>query len=312
MDLSLGPVLFHWGRDLFYKFYEEMADTAVSTVYLGEVVCSDRKGVELEDIAAVARMLEGKGKQVYLSTLGLIATGREVQMTRDLCNLPFNIEANNMAAFTIASPTGGRRFAAGPHLTLYNTPSVQFMERLGVERITFLVELPGESIASMARQTSMKTEVFAYGRLPLAFSWRCYTSRNFGKLRSQCTQDCMKFPDGIALNTLDNRPMFAINGTQVMSNHLYCLAEEVGALKEMGISTLRLSPHSWDMKKVIDIYTAIIDGSMTGDTAKDELQRLTGAPLCNGWFYGKAGWEQVDGKSLVGGDVPGGVNVSVA
>ncbi|MDH4101018.1 MAG: U32 family peptidase, partial [Nitrospirota bacterium] len=129
MDISLGPLLFHWGKDNFYKFYEEMAETDVAVVYLGEVVCADRKGVELEDMAAVAKMLADKGKQVYLSTLGLMATAKEVQMTRDLCALPFDIEANNPGVFSIVTPEAGKKVAAGPHLTLYNTPSVKFMER---------------------------------------------------------------------------------------------------------------------------------------------------------------------------------------
>lgn len=297
MDLSLGPLLFHWGKDLFYKFYEEMADTPISTVYLGEVVCSDRKGVELEDIAAVASMLTARGKKVYLSTLGLIATDRELGMTRDLCALPYAVEANNMAVFNMVSTEGGKALSAGPHLTIYNTPSLKFIERLGTERITFLVELPRTTIGTLARAASIKTEVFAFGRLPLAFSWRCYTSRNFGKLRSQCTQDCMKFPDGIALNTLDNKPVFAINGTQVMSNQLYCLAEEVDELKSLGVSTLRLSPHSWDMKEIISIYKAVIDGGVTGKNAKKDMERLTGTELCNGWYYGKAGWEHLSGDA---------------
>ncbi|MDH4101180.1 MAG: U32 family peptidase, partial [Nitrospirota bacterium] len=161
-------------------------------------------------------------------------------------------------------------------------------------------------------QTSMKTEVFAYGRLPLAFSWRCYTSRNFGKLRSQCTQDCMNFSDGIALETLDHKPIFTINGTQIMSNQVYSLAEEVEDLRRMGMSTLRLSPHSWQMKDVIAIHAALVNGTMTGRSARAELEKITGAPLCNGWFYGRAGWERVDRDAPDALKILGIENVSVS
>ena len=40
MKLSLGPVLYYWQRETLFDFYEQIADTAVDIVYLGEAVCS--------------------------------------------------------------------------------------------------------------------------------------------------------------------------------------------------------------------------------------------------------------------------------
>jgi collagenase-like PrtC family protease len=43
----------------------------------------------------------------------------------------------------------------------------------------------------------METEVFAYGRLPLAFSARCFTARHFNLQKDTCEFRCLEFADGM-------------------------------------------------------------------------------------------------------------------
>ena len=36
MKLALGPILYYWARDTRFTFYDEIADSPVDIVYLGE------------------------------------------------------------------------------------------------------------------------------------------------------------------------------------------------------------------------------------------------------------------------------------
>ena len=49
MKLSLGPVLYYWTREALFDFYAGVADSAADIVYLGEVVCSRRHNLRLDD-----------------------------------------------------------------------------------------------------------------------------------------------------------------------------------------------------------------------------------------------------------------------
>ena len=100
MKLSLGPLLYFWSRDEVIDFYRAVRDWPVDTVYLGEVVCSKRRGVRLEDWLAIAEDLAAAGKEVVLSTLALIEAESELlTMRRIVGNGKFAVEANDIGAW---------------------------------------------------------------------------------------------------------------------------------------------------------------------------------------------------------------------
>ena len=54
MQLTLGPVLFHWQPQAWRDFYFRIADEApIDTVVVGEVVCSKRSPFYAEFIPGV-------------------------------------------------------------------------------------------------------------------------------------------------------------------------------------------------------------------------------------------------------------------
>jgi len=179
MKLSLGPVLFDWSREELLNFYDEVVDYPVSTVYLGEVVCPKMAGMTLSDMETVGKKLEGAGKKVYISSLALVADEMDRMLTRDIVALPFPVECNDPAAIELGK---GKELAIGPHINSYNAPTVDFLKSVGATRLTFPVELSLESMKTIAKNCDIETEAFVYGNLPIAFSWRCFTSRAFGPL----------------------------------------------------------------------------------------------------------------------------------
>ena len=57
LKLSLGPNLYFWSKEQTLNFYKEVAEWPVDIVYLGEVVCSKRRLMRLDDWLEVADRL---------------------------------------------------------------------------------------------------------------------------------------------------------------------------------------------------------------------------------------------------------------
>lgn len=66
MKFSLGAIQYYWPKDVVKSFYEEVADSNVDIVYLGETVCSKRTELSLKDYMEIAHQLREAGKQVCL------------------------------------------------------------------------------------------------------------------------------------------------------------------------------------------------------------------------------------------------------
>ncbi len=293
MELTLGPILFDWTRDEVLRFYEEAARLPVDRVYVGEAVCVKKLGLGLKDVSAVIKRLTAAGKKVTLSSLAVISNEDELRFTRDLCSMHGSIEANDLSVLNMPEAAEKEVFA-GPHITSYNAPSIEFLKEVGVKRVCLPVELPKGSIAHAIKETGVEAEVFGHGKLPLAFSWRCYTSRAFGLTKSECRHHCAKYPDGMEIKTLDGRPLFTVNGTSILSADTHTLVESVEELSEMGVKAIRISPQHKDTAKVVSVFRRRINGETGPEEGLEEIKAVCGKDrLCNGWYQGKAGQDYV-------------------
>jgi collagenase-like PrtC family protease len=63
-----------------------------------------------------------------------------------------------------------------------------------------------------ARPEGKETEVFAYGRLPLAFSARCFTARHYSLQKDDCRFRCLDQPGGERVRTLEGDSFLTPNG----------------------------------------------------------------------------------------------------
>ena len=70
MELTLGPIAYHWPVEKKRDFYARIADEApVGTVYLGEVICSKRAPFFERELPETIERLEQAGKRVVLCSL---------------------------------------------------------------------------------------------------------------------------------------------------------------------------------------------------------------------------------------------------
>lgn len=286
MKLAVGPILYLWERRAALDFYAALCDAPVDIVYLGEVVCSKRRVLQREDWPMVAHALASAGKEVVHSTLALIEAESELSgMARSVDTSGGSFEANDMAVVQYAA---GRPFVAGPHLNIYNAATLQWMAAHGARRWVAPVEMPLATISMLAasRPAGLEVEVFAYGRLPLAFSARCFTARAHNRAKDDCGFICGDYPDGITLYSRDEQPFLTLNGIQTQSAAVQNLSRHIDAMRAGGVDILRLSPQSQDFPAVIRAFREALDAS--GAPPGFPAPSLPGG-YCDGYLRGEAG-----------------------
>jgi collagenase-like PrtC family protease len=290
LKLSLGPVLYYWPRATMMAFYEMVAASAVDIVYLGETVCSRRHELRTADYLELADRLAAAGKEVVLSTQALLESGSDLASLRKLTgNGRHAVEANDIGAVHLAA--GTLPFVAGPHLNLYNEESAGVVARLGARRWVAPLEMGRDAVARMLAM-GLETEVFAYGRMPLAFSARCFAARHHDLPKDDCQFVCLKYPDGLLMETREGQPFLTLNGIQTQSALVYSLIDQLDAMRALGVEVARISPQSQHTAEVVGLFRAVLDGALPAAAAQARLVPLMPAAPCNGYWHGKPGLEQ--------------------
>jgi collagenase-like PrtC family protease len=289
MNLSLGPLLYYWSRDDILAFYAQAAIWPVERIYLGESVCSRRHLLRLPDWLALAQELAAAGKQVVLSSQTLIESESDLKMLRRIVgDGHFLVETNEWGAVRLLSEAHVP-FVAGSTLNVYNHETLDLLAKLGARRWLPPVEMSGEALKSLLEHApdGIETEVFAYGKLPLAYSARCFTARHFNLPKDDCQFRCLDYPDGLPLATREGEPFLTLNGIQTQSAGVYNLIGELPSLKELGVASLRLSPQSRHMGRIVEAFQR----ALVGEEIPADLARLMPGPAVDGYWHGRAGLE---------------------
>ncbi|HEC06093.1 MAG TPA: U32 family peptidase [Thiolapillus brandeum] len=287
MKLSLGPVQYYWSREDLLDFYRQVADMPVDLVYLGETVCSKRRLFRFDDWMDTARMLRDAGKEVVLSTLALLEAESELKTLRRICaNGEFLVEANDMAAVQLLS-AAGLPFVAGPTVNIYNAATLGVLADAGLKRWVPAVELDKDTLAAIGQEApeQVETELFAWGRMPLAMSARCYTARAYDLPKDDCQYRCLDHADGLTLRTREGEPFLAINGIQTQSALTCNLLPEIKTMDGLGIDVLRISPQARHTDRIVQAFAEALQGG----SELPDLQRLMPVGGCDGYWHGEAG-----------------------
>ncbi len=289
IGLTLGPLFFHWPADRLATFYNRVADEApVDRVHVGEVVCGKRMPFSDPAWPDIIERLERSGKKVVLSTLAAPSTVRERRAVEELCADGRMVEINDITALPARS---GRPFVTGPFVNVYNATTASFLVRHGAHTICPPVELPLATIGAIATACpEAEFELFAFGRLPLALSGRCYHARLHGLHKDSCQFTCEQDPDGLAVDTLDGQSFLAINGVQTLSAQVQAAVLDPAELATRGVWRLRLSPHGCDMVEVARTYSELVEQRVAPDEARFLLSCLDlPGPMVDGYVWGEAG-----------------------
>jgi len=290
VKLSLGPVLYHWPRQTLLDFYADMAHTPLDIIYLGETVCAKRRFMKPADWLALGRELREAGKEIVLSSLALLEAGSEIGVMRKLCeNGEFSVEANDMAAVQMLEQANVD-FVGGATLNVYNHRTLKLLNASGMFRWVMPVELSQQAFIDVCERKppQVQSEVFAFGRLPLAWSARCFTARARKLPKDNCQLCCAEDPDGLLLSTREDQEFLVLNGIQTQSAQTFnILTRDPG----VDMDIVRISPQSNHMRDIIDIFDQWRGGAIDTTRASADLAHTMPCGPCDGYWHGQAGME---------------------
>ena len=203
------------------------------------------------------------------------------------------IEANDLGAVNLIQ---GKNFVAGPHLNIYNEAALATYARYGMKRWAPPLEATRTLVETLHRNkpAEVETEVFVYGKIPLAFSARCFTARHYDLNKDDCQFKCLDHAEGLTLKTREGQDFLCINGIQTMSAQSYNLLHEIPEMLNMGIDIIRISPQKDHINEIISAFDAARRGEAITVNSKD----WNPCGLVDGYWFGDAGIVQRHTQAL--------------
>ncbi|WJV54523.1 U32 family peptidase [Prodigiosinella aquatilis] len=291
MKYALGPILYYWPKADIEAFYQAAISSSADIIYLGETVCSKRRGMKVNDWLDLARQVATCGKQVVISTLALLQAPSELnELKRYVENGDFLLEANDLGAVNMAAEHQ-LPFVAGHALNCYNAYTLRLLHKQGMVRWCMPVELSRDWLQHLLNQCDelgfrhqFEVEVLSYGHLPLAYSARCFTARSENRAKDECETCCINYPQGRDVLSQENQQVFVLNGIQTQSGYCYNLGNELTSMQGL-VDIVRLSPQSTETLTMLDKFRANEQG-LHPLTLENQVE-------CNGY------WKRVAGLELV-------------
>ena len=168
------------------------------------------------------------------------------------------------------------------------------LARSGLKRWTLPVELSKETLTDIHKNKpeGVETEVFVFGRLPLAYSARCFTARAHNLPKDDCQFRCLDYPDGLIMRTREDESFLVLNGIQTQSSKTQNLISDIDDFINLEIDVLRISPQSKNTEHIIKIFHDCLHGTMTITDGEIKLKKTLLSGECDGYWHGGAGMDK--------------------
>jgi len=263
-------------------------------VYLGYDAFNARMGAHnftADELQQAVVYCHVRGVKVHL-TLNTLVGDREMPRAAEIVRLAAILGVDALIVQDLGVVRLVRELApdmpihASTQMSVHSLEGVQQAAELGCSRVVLARELPAGELSRICRRSPVETEVFVHGALCMCYSGQCYLSSVIGRRsgnRGQCAQPC-RLPYGYGRFEPTRYPL------SLKDN---CLAEQLGELRAMGVSSVKIEGR---MKRpeyvaiVTRIYRAALDGKTV---TPEDLRQLEAAfsrqGFTQGYYEGKTG-----------------------
>jgi putative protease len=191
-------------------------------------------------------------------------------------------------------------------MTLTEPRGIEFVRKLGVQRVVLARELSLDEIKRIAATTTMPLEVFIHGALCVSYSGQCLTSESIGGRsanRGQCAQAC-RLPYQLIV---DGQEKDLGDKAYLLSPSDLAAYDLIGDLTNLGVASFKIegrlkSPHY--VAATCQTYRSAIDAAIRNDAfvitpqQKMDLDQSFSRGFTHGFLSG------VDHQKLVAGRFP--------
>ncbi len=262
-----------------------------------------------DELIAAVDYVHQRNKKIYL-TLNIIPHNIDIEQMEDFLSFLENI---NLDGLIISDPgvlqlIKDKDISIPLHLSTQantvNWASVKFWQNQGLERVILARELNKGEIAEISSKTDVGLEVFIHGSMCISYSGRCLLSNyltNRDANRGNCSQPCRWKYNLVE----EKRPgqFFPIEndeqGTYIMNSKDLNLLEEIPALIELGVESLKIEGRMKSvhyLATVTGVYRQALDNFQENPEEfiikgqwKKELKKVSHRPYTKGFFAGNPG-----------------------
>lgn len=288
--------------------------SGADAVYLGGYKFNARRSAANFDKAAIircVRMCHIYGVKVYVTVNTLVKENetRELEeYARFLSDAGVDavIVQDIGAAVIIMNAAPELELHASTQMTVTSLSGVKFLEGLGFKRVVLARELTKEQIEYISSGTDTELEVFVHGALCMCYSGQCLMSSLIGGRsgnRGMCAQPC-RLPYEITEKGNVIKKGFLLSPKDL------CLADDIKAMKELGIASLKIEgrlKRPEYVAAVTGIYRKYLDD--TRPVSRADMRELADAFNRGGFTRAYFGGET--GGAMMSYDNPGNASGNV-
>ncbi len=215
------------------------AENGANAVYLGQKRFSARSGAQnftAEELAEAVRYCHARDIKVHQAVNTILFDDELDAAAEIICSAArTGVDAliiQDLGVFALAKQLcPDMPLHASTQLSVHSPNGALLMQELGFSRVVLARELSLDEIRAIVNAVRIETEVFVHGALCMSLSGQCYLSAMIGSHsanRGGCAGTCrMPF-------TATGKPDYCLSLKDM------CLTDYVGALTEIGVSSLKI------------------------------------------------------------------------
>ena len=273
-------------------------------VYLGGPFMQLRAssaGFDEEKLKEASELIHAKGKKLYV-TVNCFANNDEIPRLADYCRFLSDIGTDGVivsdlgAVAEIKEKVPGIPVIVSTQANCTNYRTAKVYHEMGASRVVLARELSLEKIAELRDKTPKELELegFIHGAMCMSYSGRCMLSSFLAGRsgnRGQCAQTCRwnyylmeeKRPGEFFKVEEDDR------GMAILSSKEMCCADILDRMAAAGICSFKIEGRMrtpFYIGTVVNAYRMLIDGKITPQQARAELETTSHRPFCTGFYLG--------------------------